>query len=317
MARGQQKKMRQEFADTMLKLGVEDKRLVVLIGDISHFILQPFADACPGRFYNIGICEPTIVNMAAGLAKVGMYPVVHTIAPFIVERSFEQIKLDFGYQHLGVNLVTVGSAFDYGQLGCTHHCYDDFALLKNIEGSQIIYPASPVEFRKLFRQTYNNGFITYFRVPEAQHTFALTEDRVRLGEGVVVQSGTDVSIVAVGSQLQSALDARPVLQQLGISAEILYLHTVKPFDAELIRSSVCKTKRCLTIEEHGPYGGVADDVLRAVRDIDGVRCRSLNIGERFIHDYGTYEQLCDRLGLSAENVVSQAAALARVKQVYA
>lgn len=104
----QGKHMRQEFADTMLEVGQVDAKLVVLIGDISHGILQPFAKACPGRFYNIGICESTIVNMAAGLAKVGLYPVVHTIAPFIVERSFEQIKLDFGYQHLGVNLVTVG-----------------------------------------------------------------------------------------------------------------------------------------------------------------------------------------------------------------
>lgn len=87
------KKIRQQFADTMLEVGQNDPNLVVLLGDISHFIMQPFAKACPGRFYNIGICEPTIVSMAAGLAKVGFYPVVHTIAPFILERSFEQQKI--------------------------------------------------------------------------------------------------------------------------------------------------------------------------------------------------------------------------------
>lgn len=101
------KRIRQQFADTMLEVGQNDPNLVVLLGDISHFILQPFAKACPGRYYNVGICEPTIVSMAAGLAKVGFYPVVHTIAPFIVERSFEQIKLDFCYQQLDGNLVTV------------------------------------------------------------------------------------------------------------------------------------------------------------------------------------------------------------------
>ncbi|MFQ5737780.1 MAG: hypothetical protein ACE5JX_02125, partial [Acidobacteriota bacterium] len=100
------KSIRRQFADTMLAVGREDSNLVVLVGDISHFILQPFAQTCPGRYYNVGICEPTIVSMAAGLAKVGYTPVVHTIAPFLIERSFEQIKLDFCYQQLGGNLVT-------------------------------------------------------------------------------------------------------------------------------------------------------------------------------------------------------------------
>ena len=90
------KKLRQQFADTTLELGTQDPRLVVLVGDISHGILQPFAKTCPDRYYNIGICEPSIVNMAAGLNKVGLIPVVHTIAPFITERAYEQIKLDFG-----------------------------------------------------------------------------------------------------------------------------------------------------------------------------------------------------------------------------
>ena len=89
-----------------------------------------------------------MANVAAGLSKTGFIPVIHTIAPFLVERSFEQIKLGFGYQKLKGNLVSVGAGFDYCTLGCTHHCYDDFALLKNVEGSQIIYPGSPKEFSK-------------------------------------------------------------------------------------------------------------------------------------------------------------------------
>ena len=90
--------MRSTFADTVLEVGRIDPKLVVLVGDISHFALQPFAEICPDRFYNVGICEPTIVSMAAGLSHTGYHPVVHTIAPFMIERSFEQIKLDFCYQ---------------------------------------------------------------------------------------------------------------------------------------------------------------------------------------------------------------------------
>ena len=88
------KSIRQEFADTMLEVGKENPNLVVMVGDISHSILKPFAKSCPSRYYNVGICEPSIVNMAAGLSKLNLIPVVHTIAPFIVERSYEQIKLD-------------------------------------------------------------------------------------------------------------------------------------------------------------------------------------------------------------------------------
>src|SRR3989344_6110182 len=95
--------LRDTFAEVLHRVGKEESNLVVLVGDISDFRLQPFAKDCPGRYYNVGICEPTIVNMAAGLSKVGFYPVVHTIAPFIVERSFEQLKLDFCYQNLGGN----------------------------------------------------------------------------------------------------------------------------------------------------------------------------------------------------------------------
>ena len=127
------KKLREEFADTMLEIGPNDPHLVVMVGDISHGILQPYAKACPERYYNIGICEPTIVNMAAGLNKTGLTPVVHTIAPFITERAYEQIKLDFGYQNLSVNIVSVGGAFDYAQLGCSHHCYTDVSLISHLK----------------------------------------------------------------------------------------------------------------------------------------------------------------------------------------
>jgi len=296
------KSMRQEFADTMLEVGQKDSNLVVLIGDIGHFALQPFARKCPGRFYNIGICEQTMVNMAAGLSKVGFFPVVHTIAPFIVERSFEQIKDDFGYQKLGVNIVTVGSAFDYTGLGCTHHCYDDFALLKNIPRMQILYPASTLEFNRLFKQTYNNGLPTYFRLPGQQHEIAFKKSQIQLGKAMVVQKGSDVTIIAVGSQLKTVMDSVDSLKSLGISPEIIYVHTVKPLDEKTIVTSISKTKKCLVIEEHSMYGGVFDDVLRTTSGI-GAKFAAINTGDKFVHTYGTYQDVCKKLGFTAAHIV--------------
>ena len=297
--------MRNTFTDTMLEVGKIDSKLVVLVGDISHFALQPFAKACPGRFYNIGICEPTIISMAAGLSHAGMYPVAHTIAPFIVERGFEQIKMDFCYQSLGGTLITVGSAFDYSGLGCSHFCYDDIALIKALPETQVIYPAMPKEFNLLFKDTYANGKLTYFRLPAHKHHIDISEDQIYLGKGVLIQSGRDITIIAAGSQLKTVIDSLPVLDQLGIKPEVIYLHTIKPFDYDLVRISVAKTNKYLVLEEHTQFGGVADEVMRAVKGLDNIKSEIINIPDCFIHGYGSYYDHCNAIGLTSENVINK------------
>ncbi|MHB8696304.1 MAG: transketolase family protein [Solirubrobacteraceae bacterium] len=299
------KPIRQQFADTMLEVGQDDPELVVLIGDISHFILQPFAEACPGRFYNVGILEPTIVSMAAGMSKVGMRPVVHTIAPFIVERSFEQIKLDFVYHQLGGNLVTVGGTFDYANLGCTHHSYGDFALMKTLPGAEITYPATAVEFDALFRQAYRSPNITLFRIPAHQHDLELEAADVIFGKAIKVTDGHNLTVVATGPQLRSAMEAHDTLAGHGWGAEILYVHTIRPLDEEAVRASVAKTRRVLVVEEQMRSGGLGDDILRATAGMPDVQYASLSIPDRFVTSYGTYADHCESVGLTPEGVVRQ------------
>jgi len=296
------KKIRQQFADTMLALGQEDPKLAVLVGDISHFILQPFAKACPGRFYNVGICEPTMISMAAGLSKVGLYPVAHTIAPFIIERSFEQIKLDFCYQGLPGNIITVGSAFDYANLGCTHHCYDDFALIKSLPRTQIIYPASCEEFDILFRETYRNDHLTLFRLPEYQHEQPIDLSLIKFGKAIRLIEGADVTIIAAGPQLKNAVVAAQQLKKQLKSVEIIYIPTIHPLDESMIHQSASKTKRVIVVQEHHVNGGVGDDVRRIVMDISGVKLIDLGI-KGFVRDYGSYAQLCQVAGLSVEGIL--------------
>jgi transketolase len=303
------KTMRQQFADTMLAIGQEDPKLSVLIGDISHFILQPFAKACPGRFYNVGICEPTIISMAAGMAKTGLCPVVHTIAPFILERSFEQIKLDFCYQGLSGNIITVGSAFDYANLGCTHHCYDDFALMKSLPRTQVVYPGSCEEFDLLFRETYRNNHVTLFRLAEHQHEQFIDPSLIKFGKAIRLAQGTDLTIIAAGPQLKNAMLSRQQLERQGKSVEIIYVPTIHPLDAPAIHQSVARTKRVLIIEEHNVFGGVGDAVGKIVMDISNVKILNLGIKD-FIREYGTYEQLCAKAGLSVYGI------LAAVRQLF-
>ena len=301
--------MRNTFADTMLEVGKEDENLVVLVADISHFALQPFAKACPGRFFNIGILEPTVVNLSAGLAIAGLNPVIHTITPFLIERSFEQIKLDFCYQELGGTLVSVGSAFDYSALGCSHHCYDDIALIKSLPRSEVVYPAMPNEFRLLFKQTYKNGRLTYFRLPGQQHGVTIPDEKIVFGKGILVREGRDITIVAAGPQLKTVMEAVPLLESKGINAEVLYYPTIKPFDEELLVRSIAKTKKVLVLEEHSRYGGLGDEVLRAGCNVGGVKFSFISIPDKFQRGYGHYAEHLQALGFTAENILVQSSAL--------
>ncbi len=296
------KKLREEFADTMLEIGPGDPRLVVMVGDISHGILQPYSKACPGRYYNIGICEPTIVNMAAGLNKTGLIPVVHTIAPFITERAYEQIKLDFGYQMLSVNIISVGGAFDYAQLGCSHHCYTDVSLISHLKRGVVILPGSPLEFNKLFKETYANGLINYFRLPDNTHGVEFQPDDVQFGKGIRVREGKDVTIAVIGTQLRNAMVAADILAGQGISVEILYFHTIKPFDFEVLRASVVKTRKLLTVEELSAHDGLYNLCLRACVGVNDFAAEQIAI-EDFVHGYGTYEELCIRVGMSPDGIM--------------
>jgi len=297
------KPIREQFAETMLAVGQEDQDLIVLVGDISHGILQPYAAACPGRYYNVGICEPTIISMAAGLSKMNFRPVVHTIAPFLIERSFEQIKLDFCYQGLSGNIVTVGGTFDYSNLGCTHHCYGDIALLKTLPDVQILYPGSCKEFDSLFRQAYANDKLSVYRVPGTSHGHDFADDELTLGKGVKIKDGEDITLVTTGTHLRTALDALPSLSACGWDAEIIYIHTIRPLDAEILRASVSKTRNVLIVEEHMVSGGLGDEVIRAVRNLGDITSSVLGIPDTFVRNYGSYGQLCESVGLSPDGVV--------------
>jgi len=295
---------RQQFADTMLAVGQEDSQLVVMVGDISHGMLRPFAAACPGRYFNIGILEPTMISMGAGLAATGLRPVMHTIAPFMIERGFEQIKLDFCYHRLPGNIVTVGSAFDYSNLGCTHHCYGDFALIKTLQRTEICFPASAVEFDQLFRQNYQNELLTFYRIAGQSHGVVFSAHDIIFGKAIKVFDGSDVTVIATGPHLRSAIIVRDQLAKIEVSVDVIYVHTIRPLDAALIRSSVEKTRRVVVIEEHVRTGGLGEDVLRLTYDIPELKFHSASIPDTFVTVYGTYDQLSEFCGLTPEVIIN-------------
>ena len=160
--------MRKQFVKTVESILEKDKKAVLLLGDIGVFGFKKAFELFPDRVFNIGILEQSTVGLAAGLSMQGLIPIIHTIAPFLVERSMEQLKDDFGYQKLGGNFVSVGASYDYAALGCTHHCPGDVGMLKNIPNMEIVLPGTAKEFDILFRESYANGHPTYYRLSEKQ-----------------------------------------------------------------------------------------------------------------------------------------------------
>jgi transketolase len=293
--------MRKQLPKTFLELGA-DENFVVLIGDISHFALRDFQASYPKRFYNMGMAEAAMISLASGMAMKGFFPVVHTIAPFVTERVLEQIKDDLCYQHLGVNIVSIGAAFDYAALGSTHHCYDDIAILRAQPDMQVVYPGTSHEFDALFKQSYNNGFPTYFRLSEHEHKIPT---KAVFGEAEQLKKGEHLTVVVTGPQLQNAYEAVEEVGNNGITCDLIYLTTIKPISTasqKMIQESLRKTGKLLTIEEHSIIGGIADAVGLVANNVPFVGKR-VGIQDKFLTNYGTYEEHCKMNGLTREGII--------------
>ena len=292
---------RKAFAKLMFELGEIDKNLVVMVGDISHGVLKDFAQKYQNRYFNIGICEPSMVNLAAGFSKIGLNPVVHTIAPFLIERSYEQIKLDFAYQKLGINLVSIGSSFDYSKLGCSHHTYNDVSLLSHFKNSNIVIPGSNIEFIELFKKLYQNKKINYFRLSDFEHNIEIKRKNIKVGKGIKIKKGKNLTIAVVGSELKNVIEACKIEENKNFTVEVIYFPMIKPFDSIIIQKSVSKTRNLLTVENLSEHDGLYSLCLKSLVGKNISNIKHVAIGD-FIHDYGDFSYLQSKVGLDVKSL---------------
>jgi len=283
--------MRQQLVQTVETLLKQDDKVVVMLGDIGVFGFRNAFQLFPNRIYNVGILEQSTIGMAAGLGMTGLIPIIHTIAPFLVERCFEQLKIDFGYQKLGGNFVSVGASYEYAALGCTHHCPGDVAALKSIPGMEIVVPGTAVEFDSLFRQAYANGNPTYFRLAERENPSA---QNVKFGKAEVLKTGKAATVIAVGPVLGAVAKA---VENMDVS--LLYYTTVSPFDAETLRRN-CHSKKIVLCE---PYyeGGLAAEICRAMSPMP-ISLKCIGVPLRFLTNYGKPEEHDDAIGLTSKKI---------------
>lgn len=282
--------MREMFVSTTNELIKKDKRVALILGGISVASFQESIDAFPERVFDAGISEQADLSIAAGMAITGMIPIFHTIAPFMAERAYEQLKIDFGYQQLGGNFISNGASIDYSSFGATHQCPAEIPLLQQIPHMQIVVSGTPNEFRTLFLSTYDNGQPTYSRLSRDVNS---VDNDVVFGKANIICKGSKATIIAVGPMLEMVKKAAE-----GMDVTILYYTTIKPFDADTLLANV-ESRKVLVCEPY--YEGALDyDIQKAIKgQVNICHC---GIPHEFCKHYGTTKENYDAMGLTVKAI---------------
>ena len=255
---------RAAYGQALVELGAERPDLVVLDADLSGSTMtKDFARAYPDRFFNMGIAEADMMGVAAGLAACGKTAFASSFAMFAAGRAFEQVRNSIAYPHLNVKVVGSHGGLSVGEDGATHQCCEDLALMRAIPGMVVCCPCDGNEMRAAVRALADYRGPAYLRLGRSaveDLTSGLPSYAFRLGEGVTLREGTDVTVIAVGLMVQEAMKAAETLAGEGVSVRVLDMHTVKPLDEALVLKAAKETGCIVTTEEHSIIGGLGSAV---------------------------------------------------------
>ena len=303
---------RESYGNALVELGAEYPNLVVLDADLAAATKTGvFKKAYPDRHIDCGIAECNMTGIAAGLSTMGKIPFVSSFAMFAAGRAFEQVRNSIGYPHLNVKIGATHAGITVGEDGASHQCNEDIALMRSIPGMVVMCPADDIEARAAVRAAAEYVGPVYMRFGRA--ACPVINDRpdykFEIGKGTVVREGRDVTIVATGICVGSALEAADKLAEEGISAEVINICTIKPLDEEVIINSAKKTGKVVTAEEHSVIGGLGSAVCDALcksypvpvmkigmQDVFGESGSAAALIEKYKLDgKGVYEQVKDFL----------------------
>jgi transketolase len=270
--------MRERFIATATELLDTDARLAVVLADISAAQFAPAAARHPDRVINVGIREQLLVSVAGGLALAGLRPIAHTFPSFLIERPFEQVKLDLAHQDAGAVLVSSGGSYDMASMGRTHQAPGDVALLDTLDGWTIHVPGHPDEAEALLRDAARSDGRVYLRLSSE----ANPGPRPARGRFEAVRTGTAGTVLAVGPMLQPVLDATA-----GLSLTVLYATTIRPFDARALHRAA-STAQAADVVLVEPYlaGTSSHQAADALADLPH-RLLSLGVSQTELRRYGT------------------------------
>ena len=300
------KATRLAYGEALTELGKQNPDIVVLDADLSKSTMSNrFQAELPERFFNIGIAEANMVSMAAGFASSGKIPFASSFATFLMSKGFDQMRQSIAYPNLNVKLCGSHSGISIGEDGPSQMGIEDVALACALPGFTVVVPADEIAVRKLLPQIVDHKGPVYLRTSRPKSAIIYDEQsELVLGKANLLRDGSDITIAAMGLMVVEALKAADELETLGISARVVDFHTVKPIDKEMIIRCAKETKAILSVEEHLLNGGLGSILSRVVTENHPVK-----MGFIGLEDYaesGTPDEMLDRYGLRAVNIVNKA-----------
>ena len=295
---------RDSYGNALVELGKEHENLLVLDADLAAATKTGmFKKAFPERHIDCGIAECNMIGVAAGMAAAGKVPFASSFAMFAAGRAFEQVRNSIGYPHLNVKIGATHAGITVGEDGATHQCNEDIALMRTIPGMVVMCPADDVEAKAAVRAALEYDGPVYIRFGRA--AVPVINDKpdykFEIGKGTVVREGKDVTIVATGICVDSALGAAEKLAAEGIDAEVVSICTIKPLDEDIIVKSAKKTGKVVTVEEHSVIGGLGSAVCDCLSEKLPTPVKKIGMQDVF-GESGSAAALVAKYGLDAEGV---------------
>ncbi len=295
---------RESYGNALAECGAEFPDLVVLDADLAGATKTGvFKKAFPDRHIDCGIAECNMTGIAAGLATCGKIPFISSFAMFAAGRNFEQVRNSIGYPHLNVKIGATHAGITVGEDGATHQCNEDVALMRTIPGMTVIVPSDDVEAKAAVRAAIEMNGPVYLRFGRA--AVPVINDKpdykFEVGKGVLLREGKDVTIIASGITVASALEAAEMLAADGIDAEVINIHTIKPLDEELVLASAKKTGKVVTAEEHTVIGGLGSAVCDCLSEKHPTPVLRIGMQDTF-GESGPANALVGKYGLDGKGI---------------
>ena len=301
------KDTRSGFGAGLLELGKTNPAVVGLCADLTGSLkMDAFAEQYPDRFFQVGIAEANMMGIAAGMTIGGKIPFTGTFANFSTGRVYDQIRQSIAYSHKNVKVCASHAGLTLGEDGATHQILEDIGLMKMLPGMVVINPCdyNQTKAATLAIAEHHGPVYLRFGRPKVPN-FTPADQPFEIGKAILLQEGTDVTIVATGHLVWKALQAADALAEKGISAEVINIHTIKPLDEEAILKSVAKTGCVVTAEEHQRHGGLGDSVAQCLAMHRPTPQEYVDVNDYF-GESGTPQQQLETYASNAESIVKAA-----------
>jgi transketolase len=307
------KDTRSGFGAGLLEIGRTNKDIVALCADLTGSLkMDAFAAEFPDRFFQVGIAEANMIGLAAGLTIGGKIPFTGTFANFSTGRVYDQIRQSVAYSGKNVKICASHAGLTLGEDGATHQILEDMGMMKMLPGMTVINPCDYNQTKAATKAIAGMKGPVYLRFGRPVVPNFTQESDFVLGKAMMLNEGKDVSIFAIGHLVWHAIEAGHILAEQGIDAEIINIHTLKPLDEEAILRSVSKTRCVVTAEEHQMNGGLGDSIAQLMARHTPLPLEMVAVNDSF-GESGTPEQLMEKYGLNAANIVSRALAVLKRK----